>query len=480
MFDVAIVGAGIVGSLLGRELTRYGARVCMLERREDVAMGATRANSAIVHAGFDAKEGTLKARFNVRGSKMMEELARELGIKYKRNGSLVVGFSDDDRQILQGLLARGKHNGVEGLRLLEREEVLATEPNIGEDVQCALLAPSGAIVCPYELCIAAVGNAMDNGAELKCAFEVSAIRREGDAFVLTSTRGEEVMSAFVVNCAGVYSDEVARMVGDDSFTVHPRRGEYLLLDKDCGGLVRHTVFRCPSAMGKGVLVTPTVDGNLLLGPTAEDIHDKEDTETTVAGLTSVRRQASGQVDNIDFSKTITSFAGLRSVGSTGDFILSMPVPGFINAAGIESPGLTSAPAIAEYVRGWLGEAGLALQVRADFQPNRPSMRAFSEMSEEEKEKIIRRDPAYAHIVCRCESVSEGEIRAVIHQNPKPHDVDGIKRRTRSTMGRCQGGFCTPYIVRILAEELGEDVLSVTKSGTGSAVNLYPVKEFSAR
>ena len=308
MIDVAIIGAGVVGGMVARELTKYSLSVCILEKCSDVAMGATRANSAIVHAGFDAKEGSLKAKLNVRGSEMMEDVARELGVKYKRNGSLVVGFNDEDRKTLEGLLERGKKNGVRELKVLDRDEILAVEKNVGETVTVALHAPTGAIICPYELCMAAVGNAMDNGAALMLNFGVDKIEKLDTGYRVYA--GERVIEArYVINCAGVYSDEIAQLVGDDSFSVHARRGEYMLLDKECGDLVSHTIFRCPSKMGKGILVSPTVDGNLLLGPTAEDIDDKTDTSTTPAGLASIRAKAGEQVSGVSFGKVITSFTG---------------------------------------------------------------------------------------------------------------------------------------------------------------------------
>ena len=476
MLDGIIIGGGVIGGMIARELTAWGAHVAIVEKANDVAMGATRANSAIVHAGFDAKEGSLKARFNVRGSEMMEEVCRALGVKYKRNGSLVVGFSEEDKQTLRELKARGEKNGVKELALLDRDALLKIEPNVGDGVTCALRAGTGAIVCPYELCVAAIGNAMDNGAELHLNFEVSAIKKTKEGYRVIAADGRALEAAFVVNCAGVYSDKIAAMIGDTSFTVMPRRGEYMLLDKAAGGIITHTVFRCPSKMGKGILVSPMVDGNLLLGPTAENIEDKSDVRTTAEGLAKVRLQAGEQVKNIDFSKGITSFAGLRSVGSTGDFIIGAAAPRFIHAAGIESPGLSSAPAIAEYVRELLTKEGVALKKREDFNPNRRPMHEFAYMSNEEKNEVIKKDPSYAHVICRCETISEGEILAALRQNPKPRDVDGVKRRTRSGMGRCQGGFCTPYITELIAKELGIDEIEVTKFGGGSKMNVGYTKK----
>ena len=475
MFEFAVVGAGVIGGMVARELTKYTDSVCILEKGSDVALGATRANSAIVHAGYDAKEGSLKARMNVRGSKMMAEVCRHLGVKYKNNGSLVVGFNEEDEKTLTELCERGKTNGVDGVRVIYREELLGLEPNIGDDVTVALYAPTGAIVCPYELCMAAVGNAMDNGATLKTSFEVKSIEATSEGYKLVSASGDEVYAKWVINCAGLYSDEVSAMVGEDSFTIRPRRGEYMLLDREVGGHISHTVFRCPSKMGKGVLVSPTVDGNLLVGPTAEDIDDKEDTKTTAAGLAQVRALASAQVARIDFSKVITSFTGLRSTGSTGDFVIGIPKPNFVNAAGIESPGLSSAPAIAEYITSLIFDAGYNATAREDFVGTRRPMHFFSSLSIEEKNALIKERPEYAHVVCRCETVTEGEILDAIRTNPRPTDVDGVKRRTRASMGRCQGGFCTPYIIDLLAKEMGVDYTEVTKFGGNSYINFGKTK-----
>ena len=464
-YDVTIIGAGITGAMAARELARYDLKLCILDAASDVAMGATKANSAIVHAGFDAKEGTLKAKFNVEGSKMFEQVCKELGAKYKRIGALVVGFSEEDKDTLEELFERGKRNGVEDLRLIgSREELKELEPNIGEKVTCALYAPTSAITCPYELCIAAVGNAMDNGAELKLNYKVSSIEKDEEGFVIN----KELRSKVVINAAGCHADEIARMVGDESFTITPRRGEYVLLDREAGGTAKHTVFRCPSAMGKGILVTPTVDGNLLLGPTAENIEDKEDKTTTLKGQELVKKSGIEQVANIDLRKAITSFTGLRSVGSTGDFIITEPVKGFINAAGIESPGLSSAPAIALYLAEMVGK-DIELKEDPSFDPIRRPAHYFTEMSLEEKNKKIKEDPAFGHIICRCETVTEGEILEALRTNPRPTDLDGIKRRTRAQMGRCQGGFCSPYIVEIIAKELGISETEVTKTGGKSRV-----------
>lgn len=474
MYDVAVIGGGVVGGMIARTLASYQLKLCILEKAHDVAMGASSANSAIVHAGFDAKEGSLKAKLNVRGSEMMENVCRELGVKYRNNGSLVIGFDEEDRATVEELCRRGIANGVKGVRVLDREELVALEPNISKNAVCALYAPTGSIVCPYELTVASIGNAMDNGADLFLDFAVSSIEDKGDYFRIRSAEGE-VFAHYVINAAGLFSDAIARMVGDDSFTVHPRRGEYILLDKECGSLINATVFRTPSKMGKGILVSPTVDGNLLTGPTSFDIEDKTDRSTTAEGLALVMKQAGENVEGVPFGKSITSFCGLRAVGSTGDFIINVPRRRFVNAAGIESPGLSSAPAIAEYVCELLQKEGLLLEKKADFDPIRAPMHAFREASLEEKNEVIRRDPAYGHIICRCETVSEGEILAAIRQNPKPRDLDGVKRRTRAQMGRCQGGFCAPYIVELLAKEQGIPYEAVTKFGGASVINYEKTK-----
>ncbi len=475
MYDVAIIGAGVVGGMIARELSRYKLDVCIIEKGSDVALGATRANSAIVHAGFDAKEGSLKAKLNVKGSKMMARVADELGVKYINNGSLVIGFNDEDRANLEVLLERGRKNQVEDLVILEKDELKNLEPNISDNVICALYAPTGAIICPYELTIAAIGNAMDNGVDLKLDFEVKEITRENGIYRVSS-ENEAVEAITVINAAGIRSDEIARMVGDDSFKITPRRGEYILLDKELGGIISKTVFRTPSKMGKGILVSPTVDGNLLAGPTSVDIDDKEDRSTTSEGFDSIIKQASENVDGIQFRSSITSFCGLRAVGSTGDFIINSPVANFINVAGIESPGLSSAPAIAEYVCELLGENGVELIHDPNFNPNRAPMHAFREATLEQKNRIIAERPEFGHIICRCEGVSEGEIIDALRNNPKARDLDGVKRRTRSSMGRCQGGFCTPYVIELIAKESGVAYTDVTKFGGESYINVGKIKE----
>ncbi|MBR7150795.1 MAG: FAD-dependent oxidoreductase [Clostridia bacterium] len=475
IYDVAVVGAGVVGGMIARELSAYKLNLCILDKAHDVATGASSANSAIVHAGFDAKEGSLKALLNVRGSELMAQTCRELGVKYKNNGSLVIGFTDEDRETVELLYRRGVANGVKGLRVLNAEELHALEPNVSKNAICALHAPTGSIVCPYELTIASVGNAMDNGASLLLDFEVVGIEDGKDAFTIKAADGRAVTAKYIINAAGLYADAIAAMVGDTSYTVHARRGEYVLLDKESGSLIQNTIFRTPSKMGKGILVSPTVDGNLITGPTSVDIGEKTNKATTPEGLAHVMRETRENVDGVMYNQTITSFCGLRAVGSTGDFIINIPRERFVNVAGIESPGLSSAPAIAEYVISLLKESGMTLEKDPTFDPIRAPMHAFREGTLEEKNAIIKKDPAYGRIICRCETVTEGEILAAIRQNPKPRDLDGVKRRTRAQMGRCQGGFCSPYIVELLAQEMQVPYESVTKFGGDSYINVGKTK-----
>ena len=472
MFDVAIIGAGVVGAMTARFLAKYNLKICVLEKENDVAMGASRANSGIVHAGYDCAPGTLKARLNVEGAAMMEDICKALGVKFKRNGSLVIGFDEDDRKSIEKLMEKAKANGVE-VELLDKAGIKAIEPNISDAVTCALYAPTGGIVCPYDLTIAAMGNAMDNGAKLLRNFPVCAVEKIPGGYKISS-ENQAVEARFVVNCAGLYSDAVAKMAGDDSISVHPRKGEYMLLDKECGDLVKNTIFRTPSKMGKGILVSPTVDGNLLLGPTSVDREDKEDKDTTAEGFAEIITKAKENVPAIPFGKVITSFCGLRAAGNTGDFIIT-GADGFVNAAGIESPGLSASPAIAKYIAEILREQGLELAEKPDYIATRKSSHHFRDASLEEKNAMIKENPAYGRIICRCEGVTEGEILDAIRRNPGATDLDGVKRRTRAQMGRCQGGFCMPYVTELLAKELGIGYEEVTKCGGKSVINVGKTK-----
>ena len=466
MYDVVIAGAGVIGSMLARELTRYNLKICLLEKQNDVALGASKANSAIVHGGYDPEEGTLKALLNVKGVELMKKAVKELHVPFKLNGSLVLGFNAKDDETVKALYKRGLANGVTGLEILSGDKARELEPNLSEDVTSALLVNNAGIVCPYELTVAAAGNAMDNGADLKCNFEVAKIEKNNGTFTVTSAKGEKVEAKYFANCAGLYSDKVAEIAGDGFFEIIPRAGEYLLVDKSEVDTVSRTIFQVPDENGKGILVTPTVDNNLLLGPTATKVDSPEDNTTSKVNLDTVVKLAKKSVPSVKSFNVITSFCGVRSSEKDGDFIIkeSDKIKGLIHVAAIDSPGLSSACAIAEYTVEILKNAGLELSPNPNFNPERPDMHAFRKMTDEEKNEVIKNNPSYGKIVCRCETVSEGEIINAIVSNPPAHDVDGVKRRTRSGMGRCQGGFCGPQVIRLISEYANIPMEKVTKSG----------------
>ena len=468
-YDVAVVGAGVIGSLIARELSRYDLRIALVDKCNDMAMGTSKANSAIVHAGFDAKPGSLKARFNVEGTALMPELCKELGVPFKPVGSLVVAFSDEEKDTLNELLERGQINGVPGLEIYDREKLCSVEPYISEEAKGALWAPSAGIVCPYELTIAAVENAVVNGVDFIRNFEVKAIQFNGESFTLSADY-KLINAKYIINAAGVFCDEVASLIGDSSIHTTPRKGEYMLCDKSIGHLANHTIFQCPSKMGKGILVTPTVDGNLLIGPSALDIEDKTNVATTAGTLSDVLEAAKRSVPCLTTREVITSFAGLRAHCDRNDFIIeeSEINSQFINVAGIESPGLSSAPAIALYVKEILLDKINASE-KENFNPFREEPVRFRHMTNEERKALIEKNPSYGRIICRCETITEGEIIDAIKAPAGARDVDGVKRRTRAGMGRCQGGFCGSKVVEILARELNMEINEITKSGGNSRI-----------
>ncbi len=475
-YDVAVIGAGVVGSLITRELSKYNIKVALLERCNDCAMGATKANSAIVHAGFDAVPGTLKAKLNVRGVELMKKTCKELNVPLKNNEALVVAFSEEELPHLEELLNRGVANGVPELRIIGKEELNELEPNIGETAIGALVAPTSSIVCPYELTIAGVENAVTNGAEFLRNCEVKAISKSGENFILSTSLGD-ITAKYVINAAGIHSGEIASLIGDNSIEIVVRHGDYYLLDKSQGTLVSRTIFQCPSKMGKGVLVSPTVDGNLIVGPSAEDIDNGDDVSTTSVGLDKIYVNAIKSVPQVSLRNAITSFSGNRAHPTSDDFIIgsSSVDKNFINAAGIESPGLSSAPAIAEMVDGVINELSGGFEKKADFNPVRPEPVRFRHMSTEERAKLIEKNNAYGRIICRCETITEGEILDAIHAPAGARDVDGVKRRTRAGMGRCQGGFCGSKVVEILARELGVEMNEITKFGGESKIMYHKTK-----
>ena len=472
MYDVIIIGGGVSGCAIARELSRYKLSIMVLEKALDVCEGTSKANSGIAHAGYDAKPGTLKAKLNVEGSRLIRQLSKELDFPYQQNGSLVLCFDEKDRDKLEELKARGEKNGVTDLRILAREEVLKLEPNVGDQVVAALYAPTGAVVCPFLLTVALAENAVVNGAEFQLGTKVNVIEKTESGYRVETNKGS-YEAKVIINAAGVHADEIHNMVSSITLKLTPRRGEYLLCDKGVSGLISHTLFQLPTALGKGVLVTPTVHGNLLIGPTAEDIEDKEGIETTAEGMELVKERAKLSVKELPVKQVITSFAGLRAhIGTcdydTGDFVIeeAKDAPGFIDVAGIESPGLSCAPAIGVYVSEIVREI-LEPSVKESFIARRKGTPSMALASDEERQKLIAENPAYANVICRCEMVTEGEILDAIRRPLGAKTTDGVKRRTRAGMGRCQSGFCNPRVVEILARELGVDESEILKSGEAS-------------
>jgi len=476
-YDVIIIGAGVTGSAVARYLSRYRVKALVLERASDVCEGTSKANSAIVHAGYDADNGSLMAKYNVRGSEMMEDLSKELDFSYDRCGSLVVCLSEEDLPRLQALYENGVQNGVRDLRIIGREELLEMEPNISDQAVAALWAPTGAIVCPFELTIALAENAAVNGVEF--CFNTRAEKvvplPEGGYRVETDRGSFEAKA--VVNAAGVYADLFHNQIAEKKIHITPRKGEYLLLDHTAYGHVSHTVFQLPGKYGKGVLVTPTVHRNILVGPTANDIDDPEGVNTTAAGLSEVMEKSALAVKNVPTRQTITSFAGLRAHEDGHEFVIGevSEHPGFFDCAGIESPGLSSAPAIGEAVSDMIAER-LGLSENPDFEGKRQGIVKAAELSIEERNALIKKEPAYGQIICRCESVSEGEILDAIRRPLGATTLDGVKRRVRAGMGRCQAGFCSPRVMEILARELGKDLSEITKKGPDSPIIVGILKD----
>lgn len=463
--DVVIIGAGVVGCAVARELSRWNLGIAVVEAASDVAEGASKANSAIVHAGFDAKPGTLKAKFNVWGSRIFEDVCRELKVPYKRNGSLVLAFGEEDEATLLELKERGAANGV-AVEIISQEELRRREVNVSQEATAALWAPTGAICCPYELTFRYAENAAANGVEFFFDAKVTGIRREvpagevpGDVKYIVSCEDGRVFAAkAVVNAAGLNSDEINNLASRVKYSIRARRGEYLMIDRDEEGAFTSTIFQCPGKMGKGVLVSPTVDGTLIVGPTAEDVDDKEDTATTAGGLEKLKALARKTWPGLPLGKVIAEFSGMRAHETTaGDFVIGEGVdaPLFFNALGVESPGLTSAPAIGVYLAEEVAKKlGATKKIASAISSDVSWWPKTRDMEAEELASLVEKEPSFGRVVCRCEGVTEGEIRAAIRARVGAATLDGIKRRTRSGMGRCQGGFCTPRLIEILGEELG--------------------------
>lgn len=481
-YDCIIIGGGVIGASVAREMSAYCVNTLVLEREEDVCTGTSKANSGLVHAGFDAKPGTRKAAMNVEGNRRMEQVCRELDVAYKKTGALVLAFEKEEVRTLEQLQEQGRKNTVPGLTVLDAQKAYELEPNLAEGVRAALYAESAGIVCPFELTMGMAENASVNGVTFAFLSEVLQICRKEERdgayyelfvenrsmFTQEAPRTVRYEAACVVNCAGVYADTLHNMVSSRKRHITPRRGEYCLLDKEAGNHVSRTIFKVPGALGKGILVTPTVHGNLLLGPTAQDIEDKEGICTTAAGLDLVLGKTRETVRGIPVKKVITSFAGLRAHEDEDDFVLGEAegAPGFLDALGIESPGLTSAPAIgaylAEQAAGYLGA-----EKKKDFIPYRKGIVHFAQLSVQQQKKLIAARPEYGSVICRCETITEGEILDAIYRPLGARSIDGIKRRTRAGMGRCQAGFCSPRVVELLAQAYQVPPFAISKAGPGS-------------
>ena len=466
-YEIIIIGAGVSGAAIARELSKYQVKCLVLEKEEDVCCGTSKANSAIIHAGYDASHGSMMAKMNVEGNAMMDELFKDLEIPFQRIGSLVLCLREEDMPGLQRLYENGVANGVPGLQILYKEDILRLEPNVNDDVYAALYAPTAGIVCPFQLNIALAENACVNGVEFKFDTEVQKIEQLEVGFRVKTNQGD-FSTDYVINAAGVYADKFHNMVSEKKIHITPRRGEYLLLDKTAGSHVSRTIFTLPSKFGKGVLVTPTIHGNLLVGPTAVDICDKEGICTSAEGLNEVMTKAGVSVKNLPLKQVITSFAGLRAHEDNHEFILGEveDAPGFIDCAGIESPGLSSCPAIGKYIADFMKEK-MGLVLKENFVAAGKGILNPANLSIEERNKLIQEQPAYGNMICRCEMITEGEIMDAINRPLGAKSLDGVKRRTRAGMGRCQGGFCSPKVMEIIARERGIDMAEVTKSGGNS-------------
>lgn len=468
MFDVIIIGAGVAGAASARELSRYKVNALVLEKAEDVCCGTSKANSAIVHAGYDAAEGSLMAKLNVEGNQMIPELAKELDFPFSPCGSFVVCLHEEDLPGLQELYDRGVKNGVKDLEIItDKARIHEMEPNLADEVVGVLYAPTAGIVCPFNMNIAFAENAYTNGVDFKFNTEVQNLKKIDGGWAVETNQGV-FETRYVVNAAGVHADEFHNMVSETKIHITPRRGDYCLLDKSAGKHVNRTIFALPSKYGKGVLVSPTVHGNLIVGPTAIDIEDKESTATTREGLDELINKAGMNVKDLPMRQVITSFSGLRAHEDNHEFIIKEleDAPGFVDCAGIESPGLTSCPAIGRMVADILQEK-MGLEPNPDFNGSRKGILNPEELSKEERIELIKKDPAYGNIICRCEMVTEGEILDAIRRPLGARSLDAVKRRTRAGMGRCQAGFCSPRTMEILHRECGIPMTEITKSGGDS-------------
>lgn len=461
MEDIIIIGAGITGCAIARELSRDQRKILVLERGSDVCVGTSKANSGIVHAGFDADEGTLKAKLNLEGNLMMPKLAKELDIPFIQNGSLVLCFNEEQFDDLEALYQKGINNGVKGLQILDKKEILELEPNLNDQVLKALYAPTGGIICPFELVLALAENAHINGVEFAFNQEVTGIRHENNYYIVTSNN-HVYKSKMIINAAGVNCDLIHNMVSSKKMEIIPRKGQYMLFDKTVGTLVKKTIFQLPTKLGKGVLVTPTVHGNLMIGPDAIDCK-RDEVNTTMMGQKDIASRANISIKEVPIANQITTFAGIRAHSSTGDFIIEEDLDnsGYFDVAGIESPGLTSGPAIGKYVYQMINNKYPA-SLKDNFISKRKGITKIMEMPLEARNELIRTNPAYGQIVCFCENISVGEIVEAINRPLGPTTIDGLKRRIRVGMGKCQSGFCLNKTMKLLSRELNKDIFTITK------------------
>ena len=466
-YDVVIIGCGVVGAATAYQLARYHLNVAVLEAQNDVANGTTKANSAIIHAGYDPEPGTLMAELNVQGNQMTGEICQKLNVPFARVGSFVLAFTEADQALLETLYQRGSANGVPDLELLTGDEARALEPALSKAVCGALYAPSAGIINPWEFALAMAETAVVNGVHLERSAPVTSIRAEEGGYCLTTPKGD-FHTRFVINASGVFADQVHGLLEDPGWSIHPARGQYFLMDKSQGTQAQRVIFQCPNENGKGVLVSPTIHGNLIVGPNAEPIEDKRNLGTTGAGQQFVQQAARRSIPGLNFRENIRNFAGLRAISTRPDFILeeSSTAPGFIDLAGIKSPGLSSAPAIGVYAVRLLENAGLALKAKTDFIDKREHL-VFKELDAKQKNELIQKDPRYGRVICRCETITEGEIVAALHSPIPPCSVNGVKRRCNAGMGRCQGGFCGPRVQAIIARELGVDEQDVLMDQDGT-------------